>query len=322
MGKVISFMNNKGGVAKTMSAFNIGILWANIGKKILFIDLDSQANLTNMVSSDDPRYESRKWDNTIEDAFVIGPRLNPLPILPSRYNNVDFVPADLKLSSFDVETSNITLKVYLLKDLIAPIKNNYDYIIIDCPPALGGIIMNAMVASDGIVLVSTPDQPSLDGMHMVVGVYNEVLADERLNPYLKFLGCLITRVENDTINKSYIGLIEEEFGAYVIKPFIRKNTKLNQSVSMHHVHIVNGVTIVHSHPYHKTDDGRPDHEHGYAKFQLLHQLSVLQITGAAFVAILLAAFYSFIRNLSFAPVYPDYIVPFRGRRTLRAPPIF
>ena len=233
MGKVISFMNNKGGVAKTMSAFNIGILWANIGKKILFIDLDSQANLTNMVSSDDPRYESRKWDNTIEDAFVIGPRLNPLPILPSRYNNVDFVPADLKLSSFDVETSNITLKVYLLKDLIAPIKNNYDYIIIDCPPALGGIIMNAMVASDGIVLVSTPDQPSLDGMHMVVGVYNEVLADERLNPYLKFLGCLITRVENDTINKSYIGLIEEEFGAYVIKTFIRKNTKLNQSVSMH-----------------------------------------------------------------------------------------
>ena len=93
--------------------------------------------------------------------------------------------------------------------------------------------MNAMVASDGIVLVTTPDQPSLDGMHMVIGVYNEVLADERLNPYLKFLGCLITRVENDIINKSYIGLIEEEFGAYVIKPYIRKNTKLNQSASMH-----------------------------------------------------------------------------------------
>ena len=87
-------------------------------------------------------------------------------------------------------------------------------------------------------------------------------------------------------------------------------------IAFTHAHIVNGVTIVHSH------DGRPDHEHGYAEFQLLHQLSVLQITGAAFVAILLAAFYSFIRNLSFAPVYPDYIVPFRGRRTLRAPPIF
>ena len=233
MGKVISFMNNKGGVAKTISAFNIGILWAKIGKRILFIDLDSQANLTTMISSDDIRYESRKWDNTIEDAFVIGPRLNPLPILPSRYRNVDFVPADLKLSSFDVETSSITLKVYLLKDLIAPIKDEYDYIIIDCPPALGGIIMNAMVASDGIVLVSTPDQPSLDGMHMVIGVYNEILADERLNPYLKFIGCLITRVENDTINKFYTSLIEEEFGIYVIRPYIKKNTKLNQSASLH-----------------------------------------------------------------------------------------
>jgi|GEM_PF-57052 len=68
-------------------------------------------------------------------------------------------------------------------------------------------------------------------------------------------------------------------------------------IAFTHVHIVNGVTIVHSHPYHKTDDGRPDHEHGYAEFQLLHQLSVLQITGAAFVAILLAAFYSFIRSI-------------------------
>lgn len=232
MGKVISFLNNKGGVAKTMSAFNVGILWSKIGKRILFVDLDSQANLTGMLSADDERYNG-KWDNTIEDAFVIGPKLNPLPIMPSRYENVDFVPADLKLSNFDVETNNITLKVYLLKDLLAPVKDRYDYIIIDCPPALGGIILNAMVASDGIVLVTTPDQPSLDGMHMVINVYNEILSDERLNPYLKFLGCMITRVENDTINKSYISLIEQEFGAYVITPYIRKNTKLNQSSSMH-----------------------------------------------------------------------------------------
>lgn len=232
MGNVISFLNNKGGVAKTMSAFNVGVLWASIGKKVLFIDLDSQANLTGMIAANDSRYDG-KWESTIEDAFVIGPKLSPLPILKSRYENIDFVPADLKLSNFDVDTSTISLKVYLLKDLIAPIKNDYDYIIIDCPPALGGIIMNAMVASDGIVLVSTPDQPSLDGMHMVISVYNEIINDERLNPYLKFIGCLITRVENDTISKSYIGLMEEEFGAYVIKPYIRKNTKLNQSASMH-----------------------------------------------------------------------------------------
>lgn len=236
MGNVISFMNNKGGVAKTMSAFNVGILWSRIGKKILFIDLDSQANLTGMIAAEDERYSSKKWERTIEDAFVdrtkfITPAV--LPILPSQYKGVDFVPANLHLSNFDTDTNSSSLKVYLLKDLIAPIKEEYDYIIIDCPPALGSIILNAMVASDGMVLVTTPDQPSLDGMHMVINLYNSVLRDNRLNPYLKFLGCLITRVENDTINKSYITLIEEEFGAYVIKPYIRKNTKLNQSASMH-----------------------------------------------------------------------------------------
>jgi len=232
MGKVICFMNNKGGVGKTMSAFNVGVLWSKLGKKILFIDLDSQANLTNILVSNDSRY-NLKWKNTIEDSFSMGPKLCPLPILPSRYKNIDFVPANLSLSNFDADTINNNFRIYLLKDLIAPIKDNYDYIVVDCPPALGSIILNTMVASDGIVLVTTADQPSLDGIHMVIDVYNEVLSDERLNPYLKFLGCMVTRVENDKLNKSYVSLIEEKFGVYAIKPYIRKNTKLNQSASMH-----------------------------------------------------------------------------------------
>ncbi|WP_099464538.1 MULTISPECIES: hypothetical protein [Parabacteroides] len=92
-------------------------------------------------------------------------------------------------------------------------------------------------------------------------------------------------------------------------------------IALTHVHIINGVTIVHSHPYQKTDDGRPDHSHNYAEFQLLHQLSTLQITGALFAAILLAALYSHIRTLSHSPVYPDYLIPFNGKCSLRAPPL-
>ena len=91
-------------------------------------------------------------------------------------------------------------------------------------------------------------------------------------------------------------------------------------IAFTHVHIVNGVTIVHSHPYQKTGDGHPDHEHNYAEFQLLHQLSTLQIAGIAFIAILLAALFAYVHILSFAPVYPDYIIPFRGKIALRAPP--
>lgn len=233
MGKVISFLNNKGGVAKTLSTFNVGVFWASMGKKILFIDLDGQANLTGMITKEDPRYNKCQWNRTIEDAVIAGAKLCDLPILPSKYENIDFVPADLRLSNFDLDTSTVAMKAFVLADLINKIKDKYDYILMDCPPALGGIIFNALIASDGFVLVTTPDQPSIDGMHMIWDIYNDIIDDERLNPKLKFLGCLITRVENDTINKSYISLIKEEWKVYVIKPFIHKSTKLNQTGSLH-----------------------------------------------------------------------------------------
>ncbi|WP_455638983.1 hypothetical protein [Parabacteroides sp.] len=92
-------------------------------------------------------------------------------------------------------------------------------------------------------------------------------------------------------------------------------------IAFTHVHIVNGVTIVHSHPYSKTDDGRPNHEHNYAVFQLLHQLSTIQIGGATSIAILFATFLTFLYKLSCRPVYPDYLVPIKGKLSLRAPPV-
>lgn len=92
-------------------------------------------------------------------------------------------------------------------------------------------------------------------------------------------------------------------------------------IAFTHVHIVNGVTIVHSHPYSKTDDGRADHDHSYAQFQLLHQLSTVQIGGALLVSILLAAFLSVLYKLSCNPVSPDYLIPIQGKPSLRAPPM-
>lgn len=235
MGKVISFINNKGGVAKTVSSFNVGILYSMMKKKVLFVDLDAQANLTRLLSSHDERYDypEFQWEKTIEDAFIAGPKIMSLPVYPSRYEGVDFVPSDLSLSNFDTDTSNKDLKLYLLKDLLRPLKDKYDFIILDCPPNLGSIVSNAMIASDAFVLVTTPDQPSLDGCRMVINMQNKFLDDERLNPYLQFVGCLVTKVKNDKLNKNYIKVIEGNFREYVIKPYIKENTKLNQSASLH-----------------------------------------------------------------------------------------
>ena len=93
-------------------------------------------------------------------------------------------------------------------------------------------------------------------------------------------------------------------------------------VAFTHVHIVNGVTIVHSHPYQTDDDGLPSHEHGYAEFQLLHQLSVVQVLDSALAVVAIVVFYSYFHKLSIVPVYPEYLIPFFGKRTLRAPPVF
>lgn len=229
MGKVISFLNNKGGVGKTTSAFNIGVAWAELGKKILFIDLDSQSNLTSMVSGTDVM--NQKWERTLEDAFIEGPEMG-LPIYTSSIENIDYVPTDLDLSNFEKDTSRINFRELLLLDLIEPIKEEYDFIILDCPPNLSMITYNAMIASDYVVLVSNPDGLSYKGTQMCVNLYNEIINNKRFNPKLSIIGVLITRYEKDNIANYYMQVLEKVYGPLIIKPIIRKNTKVKQASSL------------------------------------------------------------------------------------------
>lgn len=230
MAKVISFMNNKGGVGKTTSAHSIGIAWANMGKKILFLDLDSQANLTSMLSETDPI--SQEWEQTIEDAFIAGPD-GKLKDYIRHTNNplIDFVPADLDLANFERDTVRHRLSELLLLDLLEGVKDDYDFIIIDCPPAIQKLSYNAMVGSDYLVLVSSLDGKSYKGLQMMVNVYNEVVTNKRLNPSLKLIGFIATMYQRDKVNNYYWNLIQNDFGPLVIHPYIRKSTTVNRATS-------------------------------------------------------------------------------------------
>lgn len=228
MGKIICFANNKGGVGKTTSASSIGLTWAKMGKKVLFIDLDSQANLTSLISETNTLDQT--WDKTLEDAFI-GGTIEGLPILHSQTPNVDYVPTDLGLASFEKDTARYQLQMYLLTDLLKPIKENYDYIIIDCPPSLSTLTYNALIASDHLVLVTNPEGTSYRGLIMMINMYNEIVANERFNPELKLAGVLITRYENDKVAKMHINTFRESLGEYLVEPFIPKSTKVNQSTS-------------------------------------------------------------------------------------------
>ena len=148
MGYTVCFANNKGGVGKTTTSVAIGQAWARMGKKVLFVDLDSQANLTSMVSPLSP--EEHKL--TIRDAFIDKNNFS----IEKIDDNIDLIPSELSLSNFDRDTATVTGREYLLVDLLKPVKKNYDFIIIDCPPALGLITYNALIASDHLVMVATP----------------------------------------------------------------------------------------------------------------------------------------------------------------------
>ena len=160
MGKVIAFANNKGGVGKTTTTCSVGYAMARLGKKVLFIDIDSQANLTSMVS-DIPVDEHEK---DIMDAFILK---DFLPV-ETVSENISLVPSGLTLATFESKTATDSMRIYVLKDLLDPIKDQYDYVLIDCPPALGTITYIAMVAADHLVLVTMPESMSYSGM-MIVG---------------------------------------------------------------------------------------------------------------------------------------------------------
>lgn len=224
MGHTICFANNKGGVGKTTTCVAVGQAWARMGKKVLFVDLDSQANLTSMVSPIEPS----EREISIRDAFI-----NPdLFSIENVGENMDLVPSDLSLSNFDRDTASFAGREYLLLDLLKNVKDKYDFIVIDCPPALGLITYNALIAADHLVMVTTADALSYSGLVMVANLFADVKGNERLNKALKLTGVIVTRFEKNKLSELYLNKIREELGAAFIEPVIRKATKMQQAASV------------------------------------------------------------------------------------------
>lgn len=228
MGKAITicFTNNKGGCGKTTTVCSVGEYWASLGKKILLVDLDSQASLTSIICQTNGEKE---WESTIETAFVGGPSFG-LPIVNAK-PNLDIIPSDLELAHFEQATAGQKMREWMLLDLLKSVKDQYDFILIDCPPQLGLIIYNALVASDYFVLVSNPDGMNYDGMKMIWHMYEEVVGEERLNPNLKFAGLIVSRYEKNKISEMYMEKFRKNFGINLIEPVVRKSTKLVQATS-------------------------------------------------------------------------------------------
>ena len=231
-------MNNKGGVGKTITTHSVGIAWARLGRKVLFVDLDSQANLTSMLSNTDPNEETA-WDRTLEDAFIEGPYAENglgLPVVTVREGDfsVDFVPSSLDLANFEQDTSRSNLREFLLLDMLKKVRESYDYILIDCPPAIQTLTTNALIAADYLVMVTNLSGKSVKGLEMIMNLYNKIVTNPRFNPNLRLLGVVLTMVERDKVNRAYLQQVVKDYRNYVVSPFIRKSTMVNRALSSNH----------------------------------------------------------------------------------------
>ncbi|MAT54197.1 MAG: ParA family protein [Bacteroidetes bacterium] len=219
MGKVISLLNHKGGVGKTTSVINIGAGLAQLGRKVLLVDLDPQANLT--VSLGIPRQPV-----TIYECMRGESELEPYQLK----ENVDVIMSTLDLSGAELELINEAGREYILRELFEPVKEEYDYIIIDCPPSLGLLTLNALAASDYVYIPLQTEFLALQGLAKIKQVIDKVKF--RLNRKLDIGGVIGTMYDGRKIlNRDVMETIKKYFGEKVFDTLIRDNVALAEAPS-------------------------------------------------------------------------------------------
>lgn len=217
MGHIISLLNHKGGVGKTTSAINIGAGLVEYGKKVLLIDLDPQANLT--LSLGVPRLPS-----SIYEAMKGEAEIAPYTVK----EGLDVVISTLDLSGAEMELINEAGREFILRELFEPLRNKYDYILIDCPPSLGLLTLNALTCSDLVYIPLQTQFLALQGLAKIKQVINKVKF--RLNKKLEIGGVIATMYDSrKVLNRDVVETMKKYFGDTVFNTMIRDNVALAEA---------------------------------------------------------------------------------------------
>ena len=217
MTKIIALANHKGGVGKTTSVVSIGAVLADRGHKVLLIDLDAQANLTTSLTG------NKVQERTIYNALREG---KDIPVVKLK-DNLSIVPSTLELAGIELQIGGVTSREFLLKDLIEPIQDDYDYILLDCPPSLGLVTINAFVASTDLYIPLKAEFLPFNGLKMITDILQMV--KKRLNPSLTLSGIIVTQWDNRKLNKMVEDEIKNNFGNIVFNTRIRTNIAIAEA---------------------------------------------------------------------------------------------
>lgn len=222
MNKTISIVNQKGGVGKTTTSVNLCAYLANHNKKTLLIDMDPQANSTS-------GYGIEHQENNSYTLLISSQSAQDC-IIKTNIKHLDLIPSSKNLAGAEIELASIENREKKLKDKIKEIKNNYDYIIIDCPPSLGLLTLNALVASNKVIIPVQCEYYALEGLGNLIGTLK--LVKKKLNPQLEIAGILMTMFDGRTmLNNQVVVDAKNYFGNKVFKTVIPRNIRLSEAPS-------------------------------------------------------------------------------------------
>ena len=221
MVKIIAVVNHKGGVGKTTTTVNLGAALSRLGKRILLVDMESQQNLTTSLMKEEDVTKSI-FDSLMQN--------EPLPIVRIS-EGLDLCPSELALAAAELHLQARIGRESILKKLLNRVRDDYDFIFIDCPPSLGLFTINALVAATDVFLPLTGETLPLRGIIMLDETLNDVI--QNANSDLKITGVIIQRYNNRKLNNEVIEAITSKFGARVFDTKIRECIALAEAPAAH-----------------------------------------------------------------------------------------
>ena len=224
MGRIIAIANQKGGVGKTTTSINLSACLAEKGKKVLVIDTDPQGNTTSGYG-----IEKNDLDNTIYE-LILGECSIRDCVINNVIDNVSLLPSNVNLAAAEIELIGVEKKEYILKNEVDYVKEDYDFIIIDCPPSLNMLTINAMTTADSVLVPIQCEYYALEGLSQLIHTVN--LVKERLNPDLEMEGVVFTMYDSRTnLSVQVVENVKQNLKQRVYKTLIPRNIRLAEAPS-------------------------------------------------------------------------------------------
>ena len=224
MGRIIAIANQKGGVGKTTTAINLSACLAEAGQKVLVLDIDPQGNTTSGLGINKDEIENTIYqvilqETEIEDA-----------ICKQAFENLDIIPSNVNLAGAEIDLIDVEDREYILKNAISKVRDNYDYVILDCPPSLSMLTVNAMTAADTMLVPIQCEYYALEGLTQLIHTIN--LVKKKLNPELELEGVVFTMYDSRTnLSLQVVENVKDNLKQNIYKTIIPRNIRLAEAPS-------------------------------------------------------------------------------------------